>query len=186
MKLGQWIGDRGISYHCPVWLLSFEQLENFSAVISMRSIPLGMGTTGLIETFSQRILQASFLGPGCGVYRRQKKIKFLLWIMLHNALPTRVMLSHRGILHNNLCPRCNIKAETTLHWLRDCSFVKNVWKSIGFSEQNFFQGDNLYDWLRKGTQSALMFLFMAAVWWIWRARNSLCMENEMVPFFTLK
>ncbi|GAU13776.1 hypothetical protein TSUD_82850 [Trifolium subterraneum] len=42
-----------------------------------------------------------------------EKIKFFLWTMLHNSLPTREMLSHRG-----------------------------------FSDQNFFQGDDSYDWLR--------------------------------------
>ncbi|KAK2405415.1 hypothetical protein QL285_054655 [Trifolium repens] len=115
-----------------------------------------------------------------------EKIKFLFWTMLHNALPTREMLSHRGIINNNLCPRCNNNVETLLHCLRDCIFVKSVWKSIGFYKQIFFQEDNLYDWLRNGTHSALMFPFMAAVWWIWRARNTLCMDNELVPVFTLK
>jgi ribonuclease HI len=31
-----------------------------------------------------------------------------------------------------------------------------------------------------------MFLFMAAVWWLWRARNALCLDSELVPLFSLK
>ncbi|MCH79684.1 RNA-directed DNA polymerase (Reverse transcriptase) [Trifolium medium] len=74
-----------------------------------------------------------------------EKLKFFLWTMLHNSLPTREMLSHRGIINDNLCPRCNIHAETTLHCLRDCNFVKTIWNSIGFSDQDFFQGDDSYN-----------------------------------------
>ncbi|MCH81431.1 RNA-directed DNA polymerase (Reverse transcriptase), partial [Trifolium medium] len=115
-----------------------------------------------------------------------EKIKFLLWTMIHHALPTRVMLAHRGILQTNLCPRCSINEETTLHCLRDCDFVKSIWKAIGFSELVFFQGDDSYEWLWNGVKCSTMFLFMAAVWWIWRARNALCLESEVVSHFTLR
>ncbi|CAJ2670435.1 unnamed protein product [Trifolium pratense] len=27
---------------------------------------------------------------------------------------------------------------------------------------------------------------MAAVWWIWRARNAFCLDNDLVPHFSLK
>jgi ribonuclease HI len=115
-----------------------------------------------------------------------EKIKFFLWTVIHNALPTKEMLTHRGILHDNLCPRCNIHAETILHCLRDCDFALNIWKAIGFSSQTFFDKDNCYDWLRHGLRSSSMFLFMAAVWWLWRARNALCLDSELVPLISLK
>ncbi|GAU48622.1 hypothetical protein TSUD_133530 [Trifolium subterraneum] len=68
-----------------------------------------------------------------------EKIKFFLWTALHKALPTKAMLSHRGILHDSSCPRCNNNVETTIHCLRDCDFAKNIWKSIGFTKSIFFE-----------------------------------------------
>jgi hypothetical protein len=46
-----------------------------------------------------------------------ENIKFFNWISLQNALPTKHMVSHRGLLQVNLCPRCNINDETALHCL---------------------------------------------------------------------
>ncbi|GAU17063.1 hypothetical protein TSUD_105620 [Trifolium subterraneum] len=114
-----------------------------------------------------------------------EKIKFFLWTALHNALPTRAMLSHRRLLSVHVCPRSDIAEETIMHCLRDCEFVKHLWKTIGFTDQTFFHGDNLYAWLRKGCDSPSMFMFLAALWWIWRARNKLCLANELVSPFTI-
>ncbi|PNX76772.1 ribonuclease H, partial [Trifolium pratense] len=47
-------------------------------------------------------------------------------------------------------------------------------------------GDHVYGWLRNGVDGPSKFLFLVAVWWIWRVRNQLCMENEVVSYFTLR
>jgi ribonuclease HI len=96
------------------------------------------------------------------------------------------MLSHRGMLQLNLCPRCNQEPETTLHCLRDCAFVNRFWRSIGFSGNSFFQTADLYEWLRTGVKGSSIYMFLAAVWWLWRARNKLCMKNELVSLVSLK
>jgi hypothetical protein len=106
-----------------------------------------------------------------------EKVKFFLWSALHNALPTKAMLSHRGMPHSTLCSRCNLDDETTLYCLRDCEFVKSFWKSIGFVEQTFFQGNKLYEWLRNGINGPSVFLFLAAVLWIPLFKLRLCTEN---------
>ncbi|GAU22350.1 hypothetical protein TSUD_106780 [Trifolium subterraneum] len=115
-----------------------------------------------------------------------EKLKFFFWTMLHNSLPTRDMLAHRGIITRNLCPRCSNHAETTIHCLRDCDFVNRIWKSIGFLDQNFFQGVDVYAWLHNGLNSPTMMLFIAGIWWIWRARNAMCLDSEMVSFWSQK
>jgi hypothetical protein len=115
-----------------------------------------------------------------------EKIKFFLWTALQNALPTKSMLSHRGMLQDIFCPRCNADEETTLHCLRDCEFVKCFWKSFGFTNHTFFQDDNLYSWLRHNIDGPSVFPFLAVVWWLWKARNLLCMENKVMPYFTLR
>jgi len=41
-------------------------------------------------------------------------------------------------------------------------------------------------WLRKGSESDQRSLFMSACWWIWRARNLLCMEDEHITIYQQK
>ncbi|GAU41733.1 hypothetical protein TSUD_349940 [Trifolium subterraneum] len=115
--------------------------------------------------FSENPIMSS-LGLGCGASRHRKKIKFFLWTALHKAIPTKAVLSHRGILHDSSCPRCNNNVETTIHCLRDCDFAKSVWKYIGFTKSIFFQDDEFYVWLRNGLDSPSKLLFTAAIWWI--------------------
>ncbi|KAK2425147.1 hypothetical protein QL285_035429 [Trifolium repens] len=50
----------------------------------------------------------------------------------------------------------------------------------------FFQEGDAYVWIRHGLRGTSMFLFMAAIWWIWRTRNALCMANESTSVFSLK
>jgi hypothetical protein len=115
-----------------------------------------------------------------------EKIKFLLWSLIHKALPTRGMLSHRGIIPHNLCPRCNLHGETMLHCLRDCELVKIVWRSIGFSAPEFFLENDHYAWIQGNLRASSMFMYLAAVWCIWRARNMLCFNNEATNNYSLK
>ncbi|CAJ2637225.1 unnamed protein product [Trifolium pratense] len=115
-----------------------------------------------------------------------EKLKFFLWTALHNSLPTREMLCHRNMLQANHCPRCNQEIETTLHCLRDCDFAVRLWHSIGFTDQAFYRENDLYNWLRIGIQGKSVFMFLAAVWWLWRARNLLCLANELVSLITLR
>jgi hypothetical protein len=115
-----------------------------------------------------------------------EKIKFFLWTALHMALPTKEMLSHRGMLQDNSCPRCNNNIETTLHCIRDCDVVKNVWKSVGYTINIFYQGVDVYVWLRSGLDNPPTFLFMEATWLIWCTRNKLRMNNEIVSQFSLR
>jgi len=77
-------------------------------------------------------------------------------------------------------------SESIMHSLRDCPFVKNLWLALGFDNINFYLGNSLVTWLRQGAFSANNHLFFAALWWIWCARNSLCMENEIISIFSLK
>ncbi|PNX95640.1 hypothetical protein L195_g018833 [Trifolium pratense] len=115
-----------------------------------------------------------------------EKIKFFLWTTLQNAFPTKSMLSHRGMLRDIFCPRCNTDEATTMHCLRDYEFVKCLWKSFGFTNQTFFQENNLYSWLRHSIDGPSIFAFLAADWWLWRARNQMCMENKVMSYFTLR
>jgi len=96
------------------------------------------------------------------------------------------MLCHRGMIQMNLCPCCNQDVETTFHCLRDCKFATRLWQAIGFTNLSFFQGDDLYVWLRRGIDGHSRFLFMSACWWLWRAQNRLCMADGVVSPFSIR
>jgi hypothetical protein len=95
------------------------------------------------------------------------------------------VMSSWHMLRSNLCPRCNQHAEIILHCLRDCEFATIFWKSIGFVDHLFYQGDDLYIWLRQGTFGTTIFLFLVACWWLWRGRNKF-FANELLSSFTIR
>ena len=107
-------------------------------------------------------------------------------MVCRNTAPTRSLLHNRGMLDTNNCPRCLNSSESIMHCLRDCPFVKHLWLALGFDNINFYLGNSLVTWLKQGAFSANNHLFSAALWWIWCARNSLCMENEIISIFSLK
>jgi hypothetical protein len=45
-----------------------------------------------------------------------------------------MMLNNRGMLNFDSCPRCPNSSESILHCLRDCSFSRSIWLSIGFDK----------------------------------------------------
>ena len=90
------------------------------------------------------------------------KLKFFIWTTLHESLPTRSLLCHRGIIQMDLCPRCNRYTETILHCLRDCEFAVLIWKSLGFIDHGFYHENVVYEWLRSGIHGANIYTFLAA------------------------
>jgi len=87
-----------------------------------------------------------------------EKYKFLIWLACHNVVPTLSLLRHRNIVPSAICPRCGTHEETILYCVRDCIHSKNIWHRIGFSALDFFS---------------------AGVWWAWRHRNLMCLNNEV-------
>jgi ribonuclease HI len=115
-----------------------------------------------------------------------EKLKFLIWTACHHSLPTRTMLHNRGMLQSASCPRCPMEPESILHCLRDCAFAKQLWLSLGFDNINFFLDQSISAWLRRGSESEGQCVFLSACWWIWRARNLLCMEDKHLTIYQLK
>jgi hypothetical protein len=115
-----------------------------------------------------------------------EKLKFFIWTTLHESLPTRSLLCHCCIIQMDLCPRCNRYTETILHCLRDCEFAVLFWKSLGFVYHAFYHENVVYEWLCSGIHRAIIYTFLAAYWWLWRAQNSLCLANEVTSPYILK
>ena len=55
------------------------------------------------------------------------KIKFFLWRVCSNALPTKDNLKKRKILEDARCNACLLDQETTFHALWSCETLKEIW-----------------------------------------------------------
>lgn len=68
-----------------------------------------------------------------------------------------------------------------LHCIRDCPRVKRIWEKLGFGDISFFQQTNVQTWLKLGATGKNDKLFIATIWWSWKARNAKCFNNEDIP-----
>ncbi|CAJ2646060.1 unnamed protein product [Trifolium pratense] len=107
-----------------------------------------------------------------------EKIKFFFWLACHNSVPTLSLLNHRKMNPSASCVRCGLQDETFLHCIRDCEFSRSLWHYIGFTNPDFFSNMDVYDWIKMGTVGTHSLIFSAGVWWSWRHRNLMNLNNE--------
>ncbi|KAJ1401975.1 Ribonuclease H domain [Sesbania bispinosa] len=100
-----------------------------------------------------------------------EKVRFTIWLGLHNSLPTKEVLHYQNIVDSATCPRCMNHSESIIHCLRDYTKAKVVWDRLGFSTKPSFFNHNLFSCLRKFARGKSEILFLATIWWIWRWRN---------------
>lgn len=89
-----------------------------------------------------------------------------------------LLLNHINIAPSAVCPRCGLEDETFLHCVRDCTFSRAIWHHVGFLDAYFFANMEVTVWLKDGSMGSQSFLFASCVWWAWRHRNLMCLNNE--------
>ena len=111
------------------------------------------------------------------------KIKFFLWRVCSNALPTKDNLKKRKILEDGRCSACLLDQETTFHALWSCETLKEIWNPcfswvrIEFPHfQDMQELINLVGQRAKGLE-----LFGVVAWFIWNQRNKLRLNGKRVP-----
>ncbi|GLT55617.1 hypothetical protein SLA2020_287220 [Shorea laevis] len=115
------------------------------------------------------------------------KIKFFIWLLAHDRVPSRSLLSSRGINVPSTYPRCNIAPETTLHIIRDYPTVFPIWNLLPIPKPllNSFHS-NLFDWLCLNCSSNILVdhpklpwatIFCSVVCYLWNDRNALCFKQ---------
>lgn len=62
--------------------------------------------------------------------KTENKCKFFGWLMIHRNILTADKLLLRGWDNSRICPLCGVEPETATHLLMDCTFAKQVWRSI--------------------------------------------------------
>ncbi|XP_057419022.1 uncharacterized protein LOC130713254 [Lotus japonicus] len=99
-----------------------------------------------------------------------ENIRVFLWLVLHDALPTRCLLLRRSLATPALCPRCGVGDESILHCLRDCADARRVWRGTGFIlPQAFYAVQNFGEVLRIFDGFGLH-IVLATAWVIWKER----------------
>lgn len=58
------------------------------------------------------------------------KVKFLLWKIEHNIVPTKRFLQNRIKKGDGVCEWCGTEFETCSHIFWECQFVKSVWREL--------------------------------------------------------
>ncbi|KAJ1421642.1 Reverse transcriptase zinc-binding domain [Sesbania bispinosa] len=77
-----------------------------------------------------------------------EQAKCLLWVILNNGLKTRNKGFRRGFMDTNTCALRNSHEETSIHILRDCVKVRELWYKLanGRLSPDFFSSD-LREWI---------------------------------------
>ncbi|KAF7833196.1 putative ribonuclease H protein At1g65750 family [Senna tora] len=67
--------------------------------------------------------------------RCPEKVKFFVWLVCNNSLPTNSLRAKRGLNSSNVCGKCNAFEESILHCMRDCAedirflcILYDIWK----------------------------------------------------------
>lgn len=107
-----------------------------------------------------------------------EKFKVLVWLVCHNDVPTLSLLHHRHIATSATYSRCGEEDKSLLHCLRDCSFSKNIWLKLSFTNHNFFGEESALNWIKINATGSRSTTFLAGLWWTWRHRNQMCLSHE--------
>lgn len=109
------------------------------------------------------------------------KVRFLIWIMVHNRIPTSLSLNLKGIEVSIICPRCKLDVETSIHVFRDCSQIQNLWDNLKPPLMDQANVDlSFQDWVifncKAKTDSGILGIpwncaFPMILWCIWNSRN---------------
>jgi len=80
-------------------------------------------TIGFLKLLIQLVkICLHILGPWIWKHQLPEKYKFLVWLAIHNVVPTLSLLNHKNITPFATCSCCDVQEETFLHCVRDCTF----------------------------------------------------------------
>jgi hypothetical protein len=92
---------------------------------------------------------------------------------------SRFTIKYRKMNPSATSTRCGLQDELFLHCIQDCEFSRSLWNHASFNNLDFFSNLDVYDWLKLGATCSHTLIFSAGVWWSWRHRNMMCLNNEI-------
>ncbi|XP_027075657.1 uncharacterized protein [Coffea arabica] len=117
-----------------------------------------------------------------------RRWQFILWFIKHNKLLTSAEKARRHLQEDASCNICGACTETALHAVRDCVWIKKIWKELVVSPkwEQFFEMplEEWVDWnLKDGRAGKLqtiswVVLFKLVVYFAWSGRNEFCIKGD--------
>ncbi|KAF7814237.1 putative ribonuclease H protein At1g65750 family [Senna tora] len=113
-----------------------------------------------------------------------ESVKFFIWLLGNDSLPTNSLRARRGMSASNVCKRCNLSEETALHCLRDCYAARHIWLYFGFgSEPDFFNLDPLtwiltWSGMKESVPGHRNISFLCILYDIWKCRCVWVIEGK--------
>jgi hypothetical protein len=116
------------------------------------------------------------------------KVCGFVWQLLHNRTPTRSNLAKRNIIATGVdcvCPLCGAESETVEHLFLYCTVTYQVWNDIftwlkvpfGLPQSRFSIFHCLLSAGDPRSSKGRLMICCAAVWVIWKFRNSVLFDN---------
>uniref|UniRef100_A0A803QCN7 RNase H type-1 domain-containing protein n=1 Tax=Cannabis sativa TaxID=3483 RepID=A0A803QCN7_CANSA len=102
------------------------------------------------------------------------------WKAITGCLPTKVQLQIKHVPVDNLCPFCNVAAETIIHILVYCPYANSCWirSSISISTDTFVSFSSWFEAQVAGKNGSLLKEILMIAWAIWNARNKLVWDKK--------
>ena len=60
-------------------------------------------------------------------WKGPERVKVFLWLAMHDRLLTNVERVRRRLTYTDICEKCHLENENTIHVLRDCPFATWIW-----------------------------------------------------------
>ncbi|OIT02175.1 putative ribonuclease h protein, partial [Nicotiana attenuata] len=122
----------------------------------------------------------------------QNKLKYFLWIIFWDRLPTKHMLTKRGICHEDTCNICNRETEDIDHIFFRCNYSRQIWEQTNIKHpfsQDPLGKETLHNCLKNQLMSRKSFnnhlrwsdLLPFLLWHIWNFRNGILFRGIKTP-----
>lgn len=119
------------------------------------------------------------------------KIKFFIWLIVTNRIPTTHHLHNRSIDMSIVCAQCSLDVETSFHALRDCPKIASLWEAFKISYMDTSDLDQtIVSWIQrnycdKGNSKVAGIpwncLFPFILWGVWIERNAIVHNQRHNP-----
>ncbi|KAJ1421325.1 Ribonuclease H-like superfamily [Sesbania bispinosa] len=119
-----------------------------------------------------------------------QRAECFLWLVLHIGLETRSKAFAIHIADSAICPACGLHKEITLHILKDCYIINDVWEMFGVGvDGEGWKVCDIREWVLRNLDdqhdSIRSIIFNLAMWRIWKARNAKLYENKDISSLTI-
>lgn len=114
------------------------------------------------------------IGPWRRIWKLKvhEKIRFFLWLVRHDALPTNEKRHRNHLSITAVFPSCDGELEDLQHLFRDCPQVRGVSLRFGAAILGVDTNEDFQAWLSCLIASRHHLLCIAILWWAWRWRNN--------------